>query len=158
MGIRKRHSLVALFSFILVMSSLLVNPYYASSNQHDIIAKDYSKTQTGFDSNTCTVEGDNSTNSLNCANINPQTLGEKNSINIDNSQESTIIRSSNGLQPPTTPSEQDFVHVVWEDRTGTGIAEILYRKGSMNQFSPSTDLSNNERESLGPEIATSGNN
>jgi hypothetical protein len=50
-----------------------------------------------------------------------------------------------------------MVHVVWEDRT-PGIAEILYRKGSMNQFDPSTDLSNTEQESFLPEIATSGNN
>jgi hypothetical protein len=43
-------------------------------------------------------------------------------------------------------------------RSYPGIAEILYRKGSMDQFSPLVDLSNNERESLRPTIATSGNN
>lgn len=141
----------------MTMASLLANPFYITPNQSDIIGKSYSKTQTAFDSNTCTVEGDNITNSLNCANISPQTLGEKNSINIDNSQESTITQSSNGPQPPTPPSDQDLIHVVWEDRT-PGIAEILYRKGDMNQFSPSIDLSNNERESRGPKITTSGNN
>ena len=97
MNIRKRLLLVALFSFILVMSSLLVNPF-ASSNQHDIIAKDYTKTQTALDSNTCTIEGDKSTSSLNCANINPQTLGEKNFVDVDNSQESVIEQS--GEQGP----------------------------------------------------------
>ena len=83
MPVRKRLSLVALFSFFMAMSSLLVNPYYASSNQHEIIAKDYTKTQTSFDSNTCTVEGDKSVSSLNCANINPQTLGERNFVDAD---------------------------------------------------------------------------
>src|ERR671919_986539 len=106
MGIRKRLSLVALFSFILMMSSLLVNPYYASSNQQDIIAKSYTKTQTAFDSNTCTVEGKDINSNLNCTNISPQTLGVENQVDVNNLQSSVINEQRDEQGPPGPPGPQ----------------------------------------------------
>jgi Collagen triple helix repeat (20 copies) len=105
MHTRERVLLVILFSFVMTMTSLLVNPYYAISNQHEIIAKSYTKTQTSFDSNTCTIEGDKGTSSLNCANINPQTLGEKNFVDVDNSQAS-VIEQGGEQGPPGPQGEQ----------------------------------------------------
>jgi hypothetical protein len=52
MRIREKLPIVILFSFIMMVSSLIVNPFYNTSNQHGLIAKSYTKTQTAFDSNT----------------------------------------------------------------------------------------------------------
>lgn len=146
----------------MAMSSLLVNPYYASTNQDDIIAKSYTKTQTAFDSNTCMIEGDNSTNSLNCANINPQTLGERNFVDVDNSQSSAIEqKDEQGAPgppgPPGPQGEKDLVHVVWEDHSMM-TSEIEYKRDGAG-FDPTTlNLSNDEGVSERSAIAVSGQN
>jgi ethanolamine utilization microcompartment shell protein EutL len=183
MHVRKRLSLVALFSFFMAMSSLLVNPYYASSNQHEIIAKGYTKTQTSFDSNTCTVEGDKSASSLNCTNINPQTLGEKNFVDVDNSQ-SSVIEQKGEQGPPGPPGPQgesgpqglpgeqgpvglpaiaaleNNVYVVWEDTAFGGSTEIIYRRSTDGgaDFGSTINLSNNEGSSFVPAIIATENN
>jgi hypothetical protein len=165
------------------MSSLLVNPYYATSNHHEIVARSYTKTQTSFDNNTCTVEGDNSTNSLNCANINPQTLGEKNFVDVDNSQASVIEQKgergpqgppgspgpSGETGPPGPQGEQgppgppgppgpgtlNIVHIVWQENN-----EVLYRRSTYGgvTFEEAQNLSLNPGNSWTPAIAVDRNN
>jgi hypothetical protein len=69
----KTFLLVSLLSFIIIIPSFAVNPFYATVNQYDIVAKSYSKIQTSLDRNTCTVEGKVINSNLNCANIIPHT-------------------------------------------------------------------------------------
>lgn len=146
----------------MAMSSLLVNPYYASSND-DIIAKSYTKTQTALNSNECTIDGTNSSNNLNCANINPQTLGEENYVNVDNLQSSVINEQKGNQGPPGPPGppgpqgEKDLVHVVWEDRS-LMTSDIKYKRDGAG-FDPTTlNLSNDEGVSERSAIAVFGQN
>lgn len=142
----------------MAVSSLLVNPYYASPNEHDIIAKSYTKTQTAFDNNTCTVKGKEIDS--NCANITPLTIGEKNIIDVNNLQSSVINEQRGELRPPGPPGPpgpgtQNMVHVVWQESN-----EIFYKRSTDRgvTFEDSKNLSNNPGRSLTPAVAISGNN